>query len=378
MSEPLKVGLVGTGGIARRHLTAYLEHPDRVQLTAVCDIVESAAQAYAEKAGIDAIYLDIDEMLREADVDAVDICTSHDTHAPLTVSAAQAGKHVIVEKAMATSVEGCREMIAAADKAGVTLMVAQHLRYSPEARAAKRLIDDGKLGEIEAVRTELFGGGNIRRRRRHRKGHWMDDAKRSGGGMLMVTSVHHIDLLRYYIGNVNRVTAICKSLQPHMLNGAEDLVAAILEFENGAIGEVWVKGNSLAPAGRTYMVLGNAGTFYASTPTEDQRIDERNGISPTRHFGSIMVSLVEDKELDPNNEQDLKKIYQPPFETLSISDIDLPSTDYFVNEILHFEECCRTGAEPLSSGRDNIETIKIIMGIYESSRTGESVNLNDL
>ena len=194
----------------------------------------------------------------------------------------------------------------------------------------------------------------------------------------MVTSVPHIDLLRYYIGNVTRVTAICKSLQPHMLNGAEDLVAAILEFESGAIGEVWAKGNSIAPAGRTYMVLGNAGTFYASTPTEAQRIDERNGISPTRHFGSIMVSLAGDEELDPNNEQDLKKIYKPPFEPLSTSDIDLPSTDYFVNEILHFEECCRTGAEPLSSGRDNIETIKIIMGIYESSRTGKPVDLYDL
>ena len=194
----------------------------------------------------------------------------------------------------------------------------------------------------------------------------------------MVTSVHHIDLLRYYIGNVTRVTAICKSLQPHMINGAEDLVAAILEFENGAIGEVWAKGNSLAPAGRTYMVLGNEGTFYASTPTEAQRIDERNGVSPTRHFGSIMVSLTGDEELDPNNDQDLKKIYQPPFEPLSTSDIDLPSTDYFVNEILHFEECCRTGAEPMSSGRDNIETIKIIMGIYESSRTGKPVDLDDL
>ena len=381
MSNPLKVGLVGTGGIANRHLVAYQEHPDRVQLAAVCDVIESAAQEYAEKAGVDAIYLDIEEMLREADIDAVDVCTTHNTHAPLTVAAAEAGKHVIVEKPMAISVQECRDMIAAADKSGVTLMVAQHLRYAPEARAAKRLIDEGKLGEIEAVRTELFGGGMRARRPRRRRGdRWMNDAKRSGGGMLMSEQVHHIDLLRYYAGNVKRVTALCKSLQPEMLNGAEDLVSATLEFESGAVGELWAKG-SVAPHGRTYMVMGSAGTFYASTPTEAQRIDEMNGVTPFRHFGSIMVALNEDlEELDPSNEEDLKKIYlsKPPFEALSTSDVDLPSVNYFVNEILHFEECCRTGAEPLSSGRDNIETMKIIMGIYESSRTGKAVDLDDL
>ena len=100
-----------------------------------------------------------------------------------------------------------------------------------------------------------------------------------------------------------------------------------------------------------------------------------------RHFGHVMVGLNADVEqLDPGNEEELKKIYlaKPPFKILSTSDVDLPSPNYFVNEILHFEECCRTGAEPLSSGRDNIETMKIIMGIYESSRIGKAVNLDDL
>ena len=103
MSQPLKVGLVGTGGIANRHLTAYLEHPDRVQLTAVCDIDAPRATEYAAKAGVEAIYSDCEHMLREADIDAVDICTGHNLHAPQTIAAALAGKHVIVEKAMANT-----------------------------------------------------------------------------------------------------------------------------------------------------------------------------------------------------------------------------------------------------------------------------------
>lgn len=382
MPNPLKVGIVGAGGITRAHLPAYLERPDRVQLNAVCDLVEPLAQELAGKAGIDAVYLDIDKMLREADIDAVDICTTHNAHAPLAIAAAEAGKHVICEKPMAISVQECRDMIAAADKAGVTLMVAQHLRYAPEAQAAKRLLDEGKLGTIEAVRTELFGGGMRGRRRRRRQGErWMQDARRSGGGMMMSEQVHHIDLLRYYAGNVKRVSGVCKSLQEHMVNGAEDLVSATLEFESGAVGEVWAKGNAIVPHGRTYTILGDRGVFYASTPTKEQRQVEMDGATPFRHFGHIMVALNEDlPELDPSNPEDRRKMYfaEPPFKVLPTSDIDLPSPNYFINEILHWEECCRTGAEPLSSGRDNIGTMKIIMGIYKSSQTGGPVDLDDL
>jgi len=354
MSEPLKVGLVGTGGISKFHLNAYLEHPDRVQLTAVCDIAEPLAQECARKAGIDAIYLDYDAMLREADIDAVDICTGHSLHAPQAIAAAAAGKHVIVEKAMSNTLQGCRAMIEATDSAGVTLMVAQHLRYSPEAYAVKRLIDDGKLGEIQAARTHVFRQGP--------QESWYTDGK-AGGGVLQLNTVHYIDLLRYYVGNIRRVTGVCRSVQPQMTNGAEDLVAAILEFENGAIGDLFSSWTSyLAPEPSSYMVLGSKGTIH-STPPATAKDD-----SPIRHFGLLMFG---EKEDAPNRQK-------PPFEPLDTSDIVLPSTDFFVNEILHFEECIRTGSEPLSAGRDNIETMKVVHGIQESSRTGKPVDMADL
>ena len=367
MSRPLKVGLVGTGRIANRHMAPYLEYPDRVRLTAACDVVEPAVKDYAKRAGVDDVYLDLDEMLRKADIDAVDICTRHDLHAPQAIAAAQAGKHVLVEKAMANSVQECRDMIDAAERAGVTLMVAQHLRYSKHAAAAKRFIDKGGLGQIEAVRHQSTSGGNMP----DDTGHWMRDAKYAGGGMLMVTVVHHLDLLRYFVGNVKRVTAICRTLQPYRLNGAEDEVTAILEFENGAIGNVFTKGNARSPEPAYYLVYGNKGTL-ASTPPEPTR---KMAIT---QFGHHRVSLNTGEVLDPHDEEDLKKILQPKFEPLSVEVADQPSDDYFVNEVLHFEECCRTGREPISSGRDNIETIKLIMGIYESSRTGKAIDLDTL
>ena len=82
MSKPLKVGMIGAGGIARAHMTPYLEHPDRVQLVAICDMVEPLAQAYAKDAGVDTVYTDLDDMLSNADIEAVDICTGHAQHAP--------------------------------------------------------------------------------------------------------------------------------------------------------------------------------------------------------------------------------------------------------------------------------------------------------
>lgn len=375
MATPLKVGILGAGGITNSHLPAYLEHPDRVQLTAVCDIDEPRAQALAKKAGIETVYTDLDQMLREGDIDAVDNCTFHPQHAPLTIAVAKAGKHVIVEKPMARSVQECRDMITAADKAGVTLMVAQDLRYTPEAVAVKRFIDEGKLGELLSVRTHLLTPRALRIGRRNLDRY--ADAKQ-GGGILMSVQVHHIDLLRYYAGNVKRLTAVCKSVEPRSLNGAEDLVAAILEFENGALGHLFAGpgetpedrsgGKPLYASNKSYMLYGSAGTIHSAPET----------IPEHHHFGQIMFAPTEDQPIDRNNLADRQRWIHPPFKPIDTSDTGLPSIKPFVNEILHFEECIRTGKEPISSGRDNIETMKIIYGIWESSRTGKAVDLGDL
>ena len=383
MSAPMKVGLIGTGGISNRHMIPYLERPDRVQLTAVCDIVEPLAREYARKAGVDEIYLDFEEMLRKADIDAVDICTGHSSHAPLAIAAANAGKHVIVEKAMAHTLQGCKDMIEAADKAGVTLMVAQHLRYSPESRAVKRFIDGGNLGEIRAVRTHTIGGGGGDRR----PDDWMKDGK-AGGGVMLVQSVHHLDLLRFFVGNVKRVMGLSRSIQPNFLNGADDLVAATLEFENGAVGDVMASWSTpVSPEGMSYMIFGGEGTVHSTPPTLDQSLE-----APVRQFGTIMYGVRDRKQEEEQTramqsgplrrpltrERLALMMRRPAFQPLPTGEHDLPSDDYFINEILHWEECCRTGEEPISSGHDNFETMKIIFGIFESSRTGKVIDLADL
>lgn len=364
MAKPLKVGLVGTGGISRRHMDAYLRHPDQVQLTAVCDVVRPLAEDYAAKTGVRTIYTDYAEMLRDADIDAVDVCTGHRHHAEQAIAAAEAGKHVLTEKAMAHTLAGCRGMIAAAEKAGVTLMVAQHLRYSPEARAVKRCIEEGRLGAIQAARTHVIMQGP--------KKSWMNDGA-EGGGVLLLNSVHHLDLLRYYVGNVKRLAAVRKSVQPQMLNGAEDLAAAMLEFESGAIGDVFASWTTyMARDGTSYTVIGSDGTIQSTPPKLGADED-----TPVRHFGTMLFGEREEG-LDTRNPKDLQKYLDPPLLPLPTRPDELPSPNYFVNEILHFADCAKSGEEPLSSGRDNLETMKVVFAMFESSRTGQTVALDDL
>ncbi len=174
MTEPLKVGLIGTGSISRAHLPGYQLAPDRVRLTAVCDIRADAARQFAA----------------DAQIDAVDICTIHDTHAPLAIAAARAGKHVLLEKPMAVSIDECRQILEATEQAGVTFMVAQQLRHVPSYMALRRRIQAPELGQIWSARCDTLLAAALTDNLasgRPRQGWWGFDGKRGGGGVVDVT-----------------------------------------------------------------------------------------------------------------------------------------------------------------------------------------------
>ena len=259
MPAPLKVGLIGTGLVSRGHLPAFQEFPDDVELRAVCYVREDAARAYAGEAGVEAVYTDVDRMLAEADIDAVDICTTHNTHRDLTLAAAAAGKHILLEKPMACSLDEARDMVTAADAAGVTFMVAQVLRFLPHYREARRIIQSGELGGIWAARSDSWYPallpGSI-----HPSDWWGFDKQYNGGGALIMVAVHQLDMLRYWIGDVRRVTARSWTDHPLLKNGAEDRVVATLEFENGAIANSSASYSSRTPWSWQYVVLGEEGS----------------------------------------------------------------------------------------------------------------------
>ena len=357
----LKVGLIGTGVISRMHMPAFLEHTDEVQLTAVCDIREDAAQAYADDAGVDpaAVYTDYEQMLREADVEAVDICTIHSTHRDVAVAAARAGKHVLLEKPMATSVQECRDIIEATDEAGVTFMVAQMLRFLPHYQEARRIIQSGELGQIWAARSDSWFPAAL-------PGlavpsdWWGFDKQRNGGGVLIMVAVHQLDLLRYFIGDVRRVTARYWTDHPMLKNGAEDRVVATLEFANGAIGNSIASYSSRTPWSWQSVLLGEQGSIY-TVP----------GAGGNEHQAPAMVaSAARDGDAGFRKGESFQWV-EGPLEGLA-------SENPFTNEIVHFAQSIRDGTKPQSSGRENFNTMEVVHGIYESASTGQPVELRGL
>lgn len=349
---PLKVGLAGTGAIARYHLNAYRNHPDKLKLTAVCDIRPDAMEKFAREAGVTDCYCSFEEMLEKADIDAVDICTIHDQHEAQVLAAAAAGKQVFLEKPMGISLQQCRNMVDAANKAGVTFMVGHDLRYMPHTIAIKQCIESGELGPVRMTRCVLisnmdFGSGG------YPLGSWLNDPKRAGGGMVISGIIHQIDLMRYFVGDVASVNAINRSVR---LPDVEEYACAMLEYENGAIGDVLVIGSATrSPVGCQYTLYGDEGTIF-STQAEDRTYQFSHGMIASRRRGNEGAAFNDFTPIEP---------VRGPY----------PGDDPFVNELLHFAECCRDHKEPLTCGRDNLNTIRVIFGIYESIRSGKRVDL---
>lgn len=357
MSRPLNIAMIGAGGVARFHMPAYQHYADQVRLVAICDPYEPHARRWAGEIGVSAVYTDVRRMLDEVDCDAIDLCAIHDCHAELAILALEAGKHVLVEKPMACSLEQCRAMIAAAEKAGRTLMVGQMQRYHPSNRGVRKIICSGELGPVRAVRLDAMQNAP----EGMSSASWLLNGAQAGGGILMSVAVHKIDLMRFLIGEVKRVTGVTRMAHPAFRNGAEDYAAAILEFENGAIGEVFGTYSGFRqPWSEMFMIFGDDGVIHA--------------VPPFGQYGG--PAYVASRQRTPRLQQfeDMFHGFVPVEDAME----DLPDKDPFVNQALHFAHCCRTGEEPLSGGRDNLNTMKIIFGIYESAKRGQPVELAEL
>jgi len=331
-----------------------------VQLVAVCDVVEDAARACAAGAGVDAVYTDARELLARDDIAAVDICTPHDQHLPLAIAAAEAGKHVLLEKPMANSLDECRAIVAAAEQSGVTLMVAQHLRHHPGYVAVRNLIKAGELGRIWSANSQNWLQAAIAGAARPgRTDYWGFDGKRGGGGVVTLLSTHHIDLFRYFFGDVRSVFGHAWTDHPLFTNGAEDRAVFTLEFEGGVVAQYSASLSTRVPYGHQFMIFGDQGTVHTEPPLEGNAIQQHQAppfvASATRAAAG-----------------------QTGFAPVEPATEGLACEDPFVNEIVHFSRCCREGKEPVSSGRDNLRTMKAVFGVYESARTGRIVELKDL
>ena len=241
--KKLRVGFVGTGGIASgAHFPAWEALTDRTEVVAVCDISEKTANAAADKWGLPkkAVFADYEEMLAKSDLDIVDVCTPNVYHKGPVVAGLNAGCHVIVEKPVAVSAAEVEEMIAARNRSKKLLMVAQSMRFSAEAIAAKKFVDDGGCGPIYWAKAEY-----LRNRGVPAWGTFID-ADMSAGGPCYDLQVHVLDLCLHLMGFPEPVSVSANywleiadkpsvmAHDPKKYTVPEDLAAGFVRFKNGA------------------------------------------------------------------------------------------------------------------------------------------------
>jgi predicted dehydrogenase len=225
----LRFGIIGAGNIAPVHATAITSIAG-AELVAVADNNPERCQALVGKFG-GTPYNDYHDLLGRSDVDVVTICLPPYLHAPVTLAAAAAGKHVLCEKPMAISLAECDAMIAACEKAGVTLGVIFQGRFEPLAIRLKAAIDSGELGQLLWVSANTFWH---RTDAYYRSGEWRGKLATEGGGVLINQAIHAIDLLLWLAGKPSRVTAQIRTLN-HQIE-IEDCAFASMEYENGKLG----------------------------------------------------------------------------------------------------------------------------------------------
>lgn len=224
-TDRVRLGLVGCGWIAAAHLRAIGELADRCSLVWAADPDAGRAGEIATRAGCHTL-TDYREGL--ADVDAVIVATPHHLHAPVVLDVARAGKHILVEKPLATTLEDADRMLAAAHEAGVTLMVGYTRHYQPEFRRLRGLIEGGRYGRVLTLSATMLEdvGGYVTG--------WLSRRDQLGGGCFFSAGGHPLEWLVSLGGAVTEIHCVMDRFAVAM--EGEDTVAMALRFASGALG----------------------------------------------------------------------------------------------------------------------------------------------
>ena len=224
----LKVGIIGLGGIARQHCNS-ITHINEVEVVAVADLFEEKRREYMEKYDIPRGYTSHTELLKDDEVDAVAVVLGHQLHHQLTLDACRAGKHVLVEKPMAISLQQCDEMIKVAAENGVKLMVGHTQRFYGTSVKAKEILDSGELGPlITAVSYMSKNWGYSWRRPQYR-------SRYHGGGMWLTNGVHVVDRLSWIMASQPLSVSASIGTRAHYQSG-DDSATAFIRYKNGLAG----------------------------------------------------------------------------------------------------------------------------------------------
>ncbi|AEJ61908.1 oxidoreductase domain protein [Spirochaeta thermophila DSM 6578] len=326
----MRIGVLGLGRVARAHLEAIQNLSDRVILEAVCDVNEDRARSVGGEFQAKKVYTDYDSFFKDPNVEAVIICLPNHLHCESAVRAAEAGKHVLVEKPMAMNLAEARKMVEAAEKKEVALMVGQSRRFSraiQEARKARTQIggpfrlDVSFLVKFPAPATP-----------------WWTDKRKAGHLIILLQGSHSIDTVVWLLGTLPRkVFSVSKRINPAF--GGEDESDILLEFDSG-LASIHLSLNT-EPYLHELVWVGDKGSL---------RLYEY----PTNKVYGFSYKL------EVNGEKVLEEEQIPSL---------------YTNQLSEFIQAIEEKREPLASGREILKTMQVLDAVLESDAKGEPVTL---
>ncbi len=340
-APPRKLGyaIVGLGSYSLGVIIPQLANCTHSRLAAVVsgDPVKAARTARRHGLSDHAIYsyADFDRLRDNPDVDIVYVCLPNSMHAEYTIRAARAGKHVMCEKPMATSVAECEAMIAACKRANRKLMIGYRCHFEPFNREAMRRARAGEAGKIRYVRSEH---GFIQRS----PDAWRLKRSLAGGGSLMDMGIYSLQAARYMTGEEPVAVTARESTDRRdpRFTEVEDMIDWTLEFPSGAIAGC----QSMYSANQNHILLmGDRG-----------RIE----LEPATRYDGIRMWVGEDGREH------------------AVTPAPAPARNQFVGQLDHLAQCVVSGREPIVSGEEGLRDMRIVEAIYRSAREGRTIRLD--
>ena len=354
--KKLRTGIIGCGKVGSFHAQAYAQLPGS-QFTAVCDANRDRAEAFAAQWGVRA-YTDVEQMCREAQLDVVSVCTPHPLHANPAVAAASCGCHVLVEKPLASTLADCDAIIEAGERSHVTIGTMVQRRFYRPCMRIRQAIDDGKLGKPVLGMVTMLGW---RDEDYYRSDPWRGSWEGEGGGVLVNQAPHQLDLLLWYMGEVDEVYGVWKNLN-HPYIEVEDTAAAVVKFKNGGVGSIVVS-NSQNPAlyGKVHIFGDNGAAAGVQTD---------GGAMFIAGMSSITEPPVNDLWTVPGEEQ-LLPCWQEE-DRAFFNSVD-SMHHYHTQQIQDFLDAVAQGRKPLVDAAEGRRTVELFTAIYRSTRDGVPV-----
>ncbi|MDD4144798.1 MAG: Gfo/Idh/MocA family oxidoreductase [Prolixibacteraceae bacterium] len=359
MTNNLKIyniAILGCGKVAHLHANA-INNIGNARLEGVWSRTQKRAENFAQKYKTEA-FQDIGSMIKNKKIDLAIVCTPHPFHREPAIKAADAGANVLVEKPLASDLRDCDEIINACKNNNVQLGVVSQRRWYEPVMRVKNAIDSGKIGNPALGTINMLGW---RDKNYYDTDEWRGTWEMEGGGVLVNQAPHQLDLLLWFMGEIEEVCGLWRNLN-HPFIEVEDTAVAIIKFKNGGIGNIVVS-NSQKPGiyGKVHVHGENGASVGVQTD---------GGAMFVAGMSNVLEPPVNDLWTVPG-EENMPDLWKKE-DSDHFNSID-PTVFYMEQQIKDFINSLESGSKPLVTGEDGRRTVELFTAIYRSTRDNAPV-----